>query len=67
MLVLTRKTNERICIGDNITLTVVKIDGRKVRLGIEAPKEVIIRREECDLAYGRSGTNQDPVITTVQE
>lgn len=46
MLVLTRKVGESIAIGDGITLTVVKIDGNRVRLGIEAPRDVLIRREE---------------------
>jgi carbon storage regulator len=46
MLVLTRKTNERILIGDDIVLTVVRIDDYSVRLGIDAPKDVEILREE---------------------
>ena len=46
MLVLTRKLGERIVIGDNIVLTVVKIDNGKVRLGIDAPKAISVYREE---------------------
>lgn len=46
MLVLSRKQDEKIIIGDSITLMVVSIQGDKVRLGIEAPKEVSIHREE---------------------
>ena len=46
MLVLTRKVGESIAIGDGITLAVVKIDGNRVRLGIEAPRDVLIRRDE---------------------
>lgn len=46
MLVLTRKTNEKIVVGDNIVITVVKLDGNRVRLGIEAPSHVPIQREE---------------------
>ena len=46
MLVLSRKTNEEICIGPNIYVTVLAIQGGKVRLGIEAPAEVPIRRSE---------------------
>jgi carbon storage regulator len=46
MLVLTRKQAERIQIGDNITLTVLRIDGNKVRIGIDAPTDVPIQRSE---------------------
>lgn len=46
MLVLSRKQDEKIIIGDSITLMVVAIQGDKVRLGIEAPKDVSIHREE---------------------
>lgn len=46
MLVLSRKQDEKIIIGDSITLMVVSIVGDKVRLGIEAPKDVTIHREE---------------------
>lgn len=46
MLVLTRKVGQRILIGDDITLTVVRIDGNQIRIGIEAPADVIVRREE---------------------
>jgi len=46
MLVLSRKKNESIIINDDITLTVVEIRGDKVRLGIEAPKNVTVHRQE---------------------
>lgn len=46
MLVLSRKTNERILIGDGIRITVLSIRGNQVRLGIEAPGEVRVVREE---------------------
>ena len=46
MLVLSRKKNESIVISDNITLVVVEIRGDKVRLGIEAPKDVPVHRKE---------------------
>ena len=46
MLVLTRKTTERLYIGDDICVTVVRLEGRQVRLGIEAPRHVTVRRGE---------------------
>lgn len=46
MLVLTRKLGEKILIGSDITITVVDIDSRKVRIGIQAPPDLKIWREE---------------------
>ncbi len=46
MLVLSRKKNESIIINDDITIVVVEIRGDKVRLGVEAPKEVPVHRRE---------------------
>jgi carbon storage regulator len=50
MLVLTRKLGESIAIDDHIKIVVVQIKGKQVRLGIEAPKETKIHREEVYLA-----------------
>ncbi|QDT98748.1 carbon storage regulator [Gimesia aquarii] len=49
MLVLARKINEQIRIADNIVLTVVKIRGGKVKLGIDCPAHIPIRRSEIPL------------------
>ncbi len=46
MLVLSRKLGEKIIIGENIVVTVVKIDRNQIRLGIEAPQDVPVYREE---------------------
>ncbi|MEI7921725.1 MAG: carbon storage regulator CsrA [Planctomycetota bacterium] len=49
MLVLTRKVGERIQIGDQITVSVIRIQNGKVRIGIEAPDDVRIRRDEIEI------------------
>jgi len=54
MLVLSRKKNESIVIDDNIVITVVEIRGDKVRLGVEAPKEVPVHRREVYDAIKRN-------------
>lgn len=54
MLVLSRKKNESIVINDDITIVVVEIRGDKVRLGVEAPKEVPVHRNEVYEAIRRS-------------
>ncbi|MEP1470066.1 MAG: carbon storage regulator CsrA [Halieaceae bacterium] len=46
MLVLSRRIGERLVIGDNITVTILKASGNQVRVGIEAPNEVSVHREE---------------------
>lgn len=46
MLVLTRKEGERIMIGDDVRITIVRVTGNQVRIGIEAPREVPVYREE---------------------
>jgi carbon storage regulator len=46
MLVLTRKQQENICIGDEIVITVLRVKGKSVRLGIEAPDKVCVLRGE---------------------
>ncbi len=46
MLVLSRKESERIRLGNNIVVTVVRVSGDRVRIGIEAPPDVIVLRDE---------------------
>ena len=48
MLVLSRRENERIRLGDSIVVTVVKVAGDRVRLGIEAPADVLVLRGELE-------------------
>ena len=69
MLVLSRKKNESVIVNDNIEIVVIEIRGDKVRLGINAPKEVpvhrkevydAIRRHELDLPSGGSADCHSP-------
>jgi carbon storage regulator len=64
MLVLSRKKNESIVIDEHIVITIVEIRGDKVRLGIEAPKEIPIHRSEVHAAihaeHNSGSGEQDP-------
>ncbi len=62
MLVLTRKRDERIMIGDQISLLVVDIKGDKVRLGIEAPSDVAVHRKEVYEAIQRERALEIEVV-----
>lgn len=46
MLILTRRVGETLMIGDNVTITVLGVKGNQVRLGVNAPKDVSVHREE---------------------
>ena len=54
MLVLSRKKNESIVVNDNVVITIVEIHGDKVRIGVEAPKEVLVHRREVWEAIRRN-------------
>ena len=60
MLVLSRKKNESIVINDDITILVVDIRGDKVRLGVEAPKEIPVHRREVYGAIHRTEPQEAP-------
>jgi carbon storage regulator len=63
MLVLSRKKNESIVINNDITVTVVEIRGDKVRLGIVAPKEVPVHRQEVyDAIHGQASETPATVV-----
>jgi len=64
MLVLSRKRDERIVIGDSIVITVVEVRGDKVRLGIEAPTEVPVHRQEVLDAMRQAASQKAPPSPT---
>ena len=63
MLVLSRKERERIRLGDSIVLTVVQVSGDRVRLGVEAPPDILILREELE-PYSKSDPGETTAGTT---
>ena len=68
MIVLSRKKNESLVINDDITITVIEVRGDKVRLGIDAPKELPLHRGEVFEAIRRaSGGEPAPAPSTIQD
>lgn len=63
MLVLSRKESQRIRLGDSIVVTIVKISGDKVRVGIDAPNSVLVLRDE--LEAHEPATAPEPAAATV--
>jgi carbon storage regulator len=67
MLVLSRKKNESIVINNDITIVVVEIRGDKVRLGVEAPREVPVHRREVYEAIKRNAISSDSPASSAQD
>ena len=61
MLILTRRVGETLVIGDDVTVTVLGVRGNQVRLGVNAPKDVAVHREEI---YQRIQNEKDSVNST---
>jgi carbon storage regulator len=61
MLVLTRKVGERVLIDGGIVVQVLEVHGQRIRLGFEAPPDVVIRREELEAIPAREAAPQVPV------
>lgn len=67
MLVLSRKAGEDIIIGDNIVIKVIRIDGKKVRLGLEAPEDIKILRGELERREENDNVTSRPSIRSFLE
>ena len=58
MLILTRRVDESLLIGDKVTVTILGVKGNQVRIGVDAPREVSVQREEL---LEQSSREQEPI------
>lgn len=67
MLVLTRKQNEAIMIGDDIEITILAVEGEQIKLGINAPKNVDIHRKEVYLSIQQENNEATKIKSNLLE
>ncbi len=65
MLILTRRVGETVMIGNEITVTVLGVKGNQVRIGVNAPKDVAVHREEIYERIKRDGDPEARVVESV--
>ncbi len=66
MLILTRRVGETVMIGDEVAVTVLRVKGNQVRLGVNAPKSVSVQREEIFQRIKREGDSTQGAESTVE-
>ena len=64
MLILTRRVGETLMVGDDVTVTVLGVKGNQVRIGVNAPKDVAVHREEIYDRIRKENENGDPSNST---
>jgi len=71
MLILTRRVGETVMIGNDVTVTVLGVKGNQVRIGVNAPKDIAVHREEIyeriKREEGHDGTASGPVANVVDD
>lgn len=68
MLVLTRKVNQTLKIGDDIDITIISVKGKNVRIGVKAPKDIPVHREEIyERIQNELRSNEDDFLDYSQE
>jgi len=67
MLVLTRKLNESIQIGENIEITVLSVQGDQIKLGIKAPKDIEVHRKEVYMSIQESNNEAASILPNILE